>query len=282
MTDSENDISSLPVPALEEEHSDLSLLKTSGFGTGKYANMGFGRPGLKGEELFYAVTVANIRINAMATMGIHYDVEEVCYSPITFMQTAKGTPVYYVEETQAVIGFYMIGAMRWGTYYDNGKDNLFFMQSAFMSTDVYNSAMETIDSNQWAYMATDRYERTETTPISDVRVAMFSPILSANWTEKERISIALFFNMLATRTSFELNVVRLDVSIPPGSKLILDSATFSALVQHRSVSLEDQVDNVLHLYNGPWIFVSTESVEISMNIIGSDHAATITYDERWL
>lgn len=71
---------------------------------------------------------------------------------------------------------------------------------------------------------------------------------TVNWSE--------MLHSLLQIVSLELQVVRLNVTVPPGGRLYIDSANFTALLNNQ---------NVLHQYNGDWVTLDPNLASIELD-----------------
>jgi len=88
-----------------------------------------------------------------------------------------------------------------------------------------------------------------------------------------------FVHMLARAGATTQEVILLSVLIPPGASLRLDSGDYTALLESAGAG----ACNILHLYDGPWLFMDRTVTGIIVNAsTGAEMDATLEYTERWL
>ena len=72
----------------------------------------------------------------------------------------------------------------------------------------------------------------------------------------------------------EKEIARIDVTIPPGGELRIDSSVFNATLNG---------ENILHLYNGDWIMISRDTTTLTVQTAsGGKVVGQLLYTERYL
>lgn len=90
---------------------------------------------------------------------------------------------------------------------------------------------------------------------------------------RETVRFDEFINVLITVKTATQDVIDINITIPPGGELIINSDNYTATI--------DGV-NVLHLYTGAWLYIDSEVVGVSVSAGGGVPTATVTYSERWV
>ncbi len=91
-----------------------------------------------------------------------------------------------------------------------------------------------------------------------------------------RLRFNSFMDMQATTQRFAIQYAILDLDVPPGGTLVLDSGSYTALLDG---------ENVLHAHQGDWLFLNRETHDLTMEALdGSPIEAekAVLYMERWI
>lgn len=126
-------------------------------------------------------------------------------------------------------------------------------------------AAEAIDGDTWigllAYLATNANETVHAEAAIGAIIAM-------------RAGIYEIFSASASVDVIDTYQTILDVTLPPGGKLVIDSDNLIVLLDG---------ENALHLHAGDWVYLSRGTLDVEVD---SGSAATldcnILYTERWL
>ena len=84
---------------------------------------------------------------------------------------------------------------------------------------------------------------------------------------RETVRFDEFINVLITVKTTTQDVIDINITIPPGGELIINSDNYTATI--------DGV-NVLHLYTGAWLYIDSEVVGVSVSAGGGVPPATVT------
>lgn len=81
-----------------------------------------------------------------------------------------------------------------------------------------------------------------------------------------------FLNALASVKTATQEIIDINVTIPPGGELVIDSDTYTVTLGGI---------NVLHLHSGVWLYIDDSVVDVLVSAGGGSPTATVTYAERW-
>ena len=109
----------------------------------------------------------------------------------------------------------------------------------------------------------------------------FALDLWADYFNDENYSAIGWFEQTAWVDSFDIEFINVDVEIPPGYTLVLDSSSMTCILI-KPEGGDNSVENIIHLHRGAWFFLSPDTLDVTVNSDYSETKTMITYGERWL